>query len=226
MATWGQLGFSDRNSPLIEELTFFHDHTLIIIALITALVGYIISIIFTNKFSDKYYLADQNLEFLWTAVPVFTLISVGLPSLRLLYLLDEIQQPALTIKIIGHQWYWTYQFNDFVRKNDEINSYIIPTNELREGDFRLLETDNRLVLPNITHIRLIITAADVVHSWTVPSLGIKIDAFPGRLNQIHIFVNRVGLYYGQCSEICGINHSFIPISIEITQIKNFFNWQK
>ena len=222
MATWGNISLQDRNSPLIEQLNFFHDHTLLIILLITILVGYIIIMLFFNKFTNRFLLHGQTIEIIWTILPAIILLFIAFPSLRLLYLLDEIYKPRITLKSIGHQWYWSYEYSDF--KNIEFDSYIIPTNELDINNFRLLDVDNRIILPIDTQIRIIVTAADVLHSWTIPSLGVKVDATPGRLNQTNIFINRPGLFYGQCSEICGANHSFIPIVIERIKSNDFIKW--
>lgn len=222
MSTWGNLSLQDSNSPLMEQLNFFHDHTLIIIYLITVIVTYIIAIIFFNKFTNRFLLHGQFIEIIWTILPAIILLFIAFPSLHLLYLLDEINKPTITLKSIGHQWYWRYEYSDF--KNIEFDSYIIPTNDLNNEDFRLLEVDNRIILPINSQIRIIVSAADVLHSWTVPSLGVKIDATPGRLNQTNVFINRPGLFFGQCSEICGTNHSFIPIVIESIKSNNFINW--
>ena len=145
-----------------------------------------------------------------------------MPSLHLLYLIDEVNKPLLTLKTIGHQWYWSYEYSDF--NNVEFDSYIKPTNELENYEFRLLDVDNRVILPINTQIRVLITAADVLHSWAIPALGIKIDATPGRLNQGCFKIRRPGLLFGQCSEICGANHRFIPIVIERIPTQPFINW--
>jgi cytochrome c oxidase subunit 2 len=152
------------------------------------------------------------------------LLFIAFPSLRILYLLDEINNPSISIKTIGHQWYWSYEYSDFNRI--EFDSYIIPRNEIKIDGFRLLDVDNRVVLPINNQIRVLVTATDVLHSWTVPSLGVKIDANPGRLNQTNFYINRPGLYFGQCSEICGANHRFMPIVIERTPTNYFINWIK
>lgn len=220
MATWSNFNFQNRNSPLIEQIIFFHDHTLIILIIITILVSYITITLFFNKFINRFLLENQIIELIWTILPAITLIFIALPSLRLLYLLDEINNPLITIKSIGHQWYWSYEYSDF--NNIEFDSYIIQSNEL--NNFRLLDVDNRIILPIKNQIRILITATDVIHSWTIPSLGVKVDANPGRLNQASFFLNRPGIFFGQCSEICGANHSFIPIVIERISIKNFINW--
>nr|QRW36399.1 cytochrome c oxidase subunit 2 [Sanfilippodytes adelardi] len=222
MATWSNFNMQDSASPLMEQLTFFHDHTLMILTMITILVGYLMFSLFLNKYINRFLLEGQTIEVIWTILPAIILIFIALPSLRLLYLLDEISNPWLTLKSIGNQWYWSYEYSDF--KKLEFDSYMIPSNELELNNFRLLDVDNRVVLPLNTQIRILVTAMDVLHSWTIPSLGVKIDATPGRLNQTNFFMNRPGLFYGQCSEICGANHSFMPIVIESVPTNIFINW--
>lgn len=153
---------------------------------------------------------------------MFILIFIALPSLKILYITDETYFNKLSIKSIGHQWYWRYEYSDF--SNIEFDSFIIPTNQLSSKEFRLLDTDNRCILPYNFPIRILTTSTDVIHAWTIPSLGIKIDSTPGRLNQTLLFIHRPGIFFGQCSEICGINHRFIPIVIESTNLPNFKNW--
>nr|AMW67815.1 cytochrome c oxidase subunit II [Nallachius americanus] len=224
MATWANLSFQDSASPLMEQLLFFHDHALIILTLITLLVGYLMITLFFNNYINRNLLEGQAIEIIWTILPAITLIFIALPSLRLLYLMDEINNPSITIKTIGHQWYWSYEYSDFL--NVEFDSYMIPTNESNPSTFRLLDVDNRSVVPMEMQIRILVSAADVLHSWAVPSLGVKIDATPGRLNQTNFFINRPGLFLGQCSEICGANHSFMPIMIESVPTNLFINWIK
>nr|YP_009659079.1 cytochrome c oxidase subunit II [Triatoma migrans]QCQ69463.1 cytochrome c oxidase subunit II [Triatoma migrans] len=224
MATWSNLGTQDANSPLMEQLTFFHDHTLMILTMITILVAYMMSTIFFNKLINRNLLEGQTIELIWTILPAFTLIFIALPSLQILYLMDELNKPVITIKSIGHQWYWTYEYSDF--NNIEFDSYMKPLNSSEMSDFRLLDVDNRTILPMNTQIRILITSADVIHSWTIPSLGIKIDGTPGRLNQGSMFINRPGLMFGQCSEICGANHSFMPIVVESVSTNQFIHWLK
>lgn len=190
--------------------------------MITTLVGVNISLIFVYKVSDRFLLQNQTIEMIWTVAPVFILFIIAVPSLKVLYLIDDPFSPNLTIKAIGHQWYWSYEYSDF--PDIEFNSYILPSNELKIRERRLLETDNSLVVPVGSKVRVITTAADVIHSWTIPSIGVKADAVPGRLNQTIFSTTRSGLFYGQCSEICGANHRFIPIKIEVVPIKNFSNW--
>nr|APD28339.1 cytochrome c oxidase subunit II [Chaceon sp. BZ-2016] len=222
MATWSYLGFQDSASPLMEQLIFFHDHIMLVLVLIITFVGYMLSSVLLNSFINRYMLEHQTIELIWTAIPAVILIFIALPSLRLLYLLDEVNTPSMTLKTIGHQWYWSYEYSDFL--NVEFDSYMIPTNELDSSNFRLLDVDNRTILPMNTQTRIIISAADVIHSWTIPALGIKADAIPGRLNQVSFLITRPGLFYGQCSEICGANHSFMPIVIESISTNSFLNW--
>ena len=177
-----------------------------------------------NKYTNAKLYEGQIIELIWTIVPALILIFIALPSLRSLYLLDEVKSPTITIKTIGHQWYWSYEYSDF--SNVEFDSYIIPSPDLERKSFRLLEVDNRTVVPYNTQIRLLVSAADVLHSWTIPSLGIKVDAIPGRLNQLRIYCLRPGILYGQCSEICGANHRFIPIVLEVVNPKDFIRWIK
>nr|YP_010263722.1 cytochrome c oxidase subunit II [Oyamia seminigra]UIX54777.1 cytochrome c oxidase subunit II [Oyamia seminigra] len=222
MATWANLSFQDSASPLMEQLIFFHDHALLILIMITTLVSYLMTTLFFNNNINRYLLDGQTIEVIWTILPAITLIFIALPSLRLLYLLDEVSNPSITLKTIGHQWYWSYEYSDFMQI--EFDSYMTPYSEMTEGGFRLLDVDNRAVLPMNTQIRVLVTAADVLHSWTVPALGVKVDGTPGRLNQTSFLLNRPGVYYGQCSEICGANHSFMPIVIESVPTNIFTNW--
>nr|YP_010472553.1 cytochrome c oxidase subunit II [Erronea errones]YP_010713629.1 cytochrome c oxidase subunit II [Erronea onyx]YP_010713642.1 cytochrome c oxidase subunit II [Erronea caurica]UVG40738.1 cytochrome c oxidase subunit II [Erronea errones]WDA98761.1 cytochrome c oxidase subunit II [Erronea onyx]WDA98774.1 cytochrome c oxidase subunit II [Erronea caurica] len=222
MSLWGQLGFQDAASPLMEELIFFHDHAMMILVMIISLVGYAALSLMMNKYTCRSLVEGQEIETIWTIIPAIILIFLALPSLRLLYLLDEVGDCSLTVKSIGHQWYWSYEYSDFL--NIEFDSYMVPTNELEPGDFRLLEVDHRVVLPTQTDIRVLVTSADVIHSWTVPSLGVKADAIPGRLNQLSFFIKYPGVFYGQCSEICGANHSFMPIVVEAVPLENFMEW--
>nr|YP_010270189.1 cytochrome c oxidase subunit II [Potamometra berezowskii]UJY96967.1 cytochrome c oxidase subunit II [Potamometra berezowskii]UJY96980.1 cytochrome c oxidase subunit II [Potamometra berezowskii]UJY97032.1 cytochrome c oxidase subunit II [Potamometra berezowskii]UJY97045.1 cytochrome c oxidase subunit II [Potamometra berezowskii]UJY97071.1 cytochrome c oxidase subunit II [Potamometra berezowskii] len=224
MATWSQINFQDPNSPLMEQLVFFHDNTMIILIVITMAIAWMMMKMLFNKNINRFILENQMIEVIWTVIPAMILLLIALPSLRILYMMDEIKNPTVTIKAIGHQWYWSYEYSDF--KTTEFESYMKPSNEIMENEFRLLETDNRIVLPMNNQIRILVTATDVLHSWTIPCLGIKIDAIPGRLNQGSIFINRPGIMYGQCSEICGANHSFMPITVEAVTTKQFIEWLK
>nr|ARH54470.1 cytochrome c oxidase subunit 2 [Melasis buprestoides] len=216
------MNLQDSMSPLMEHLIYFYDHSMFILLMITILVSYIMMSIFFNKFSNRFLLENQTIELIWTMMPTITLIFIALPSLRLLYMLDEINNPIISIKTIGHQWYWSYELTDF--KNIEFDSYMLSENN--KPSFRLLEVDNQLYLPYKTQARLMVSATDVIHSWTIPSLSLKIDATPGRLNQISLYINRPGILFGQCSEICGMNHSFMPIMIQSVSPSNFIKWIK
>nr|UUG47474.1 cytochrome c oxidase subunit II [Ips hauseri]UUG47487.1 cytochrome c oxidase subunit II [Ips hauseri]UUG47500.1 cytochrome c oxidase subunit II [Ips hauseri] len=222
MATWKTLLLQDSASPVMEQLTFFHDHTLLILIIITILVGQMLISMLFNKFTHRFLLEGQLIEMIWTILPALILIIIALPSLRILYILDELYSPSITIKAIGHQWYWSYEYSDY--KKIEFDSYMIPQTEMKNFNFRLLDVDNRLIIPFNSQIRILTTSADVIHSWAIPSLGVKIDSTPGRLNQTNFFINRAGLFFGQCSEICGANHSFMPISIESISPKYFISW--
>nr|AMP43705.1 cytochrome c oxidase subunit II [Dialysis sp. KW-2016] len=222
MSTWSNLNMQNSNSPLMEQLTFFHDHTLLILIMITILISYLMIMLFFNIYINRFLLHGQIIEMIWTILPAIVLIFIAFPSLRLLYLMDEINIPMITLKSIGHQWYWSYEYSDFL--NLEFDSYMVPTMELNKEEFRLLDVDNRIILPMNSQIRILITAADVIHSWTIPSLGVKVDGSPGRLNQTNFIISRPGLFFGQCSEICGANHSFMPIVIESIPMNYFIKW--
>nr|YP_002587037.1 cytochrome c oxidase subunit II [Sousa chinensis]ACB06000.1 cytochrome c oxidase subunit II [Sousa chinensis]APD82476.1 cytochrome c oxidase subunit II [Stenella longirostris] len=217
-----QLGLQDAASPVMEELLQFHDHALMIVFLISSLVLYIITLMLTTKLTHTSTMDAQEVETIWTILPAVILIMIALPSLRILYMMDEINNPSLTVKTMGHQWYWSYEYTDYEDLN--FDSYMIPTSDLKPGELRLLEVDNRMVLPMQMTIRMLVSSEDVLHSWAVPSLGLKTDAIPGRLNQTTLMSTRPGLFYGQCSEICGSNHSFMPIVLELVPLENFEKW--
>lgn len=189
---------------------------------ITFIILTIIFLIIKNKLFNRFLLHGNIIELIWTIIPMLILIFIAIPSIKILYITEEILSNKLTIKRIGHQWYWSYEYSDF--QSIDFDSFILPTNQLHISEFRLLDVDNRCVLPYKYPIRLLTTSIDVIHSWAMPSLGIKVDSTPGRLNQTIFFINRPGLYFGQCSEICGTNHRFIPIVIESTNFDNFKNW--
>nr|UDF84430.1 cytochrome c oxidase subunit II [Phyllodiaptomus tunguidus]UDF84443.1 cytochrome c oxidase subunit II [Phyllodiaptomus tunguidus] len=228
MMTWGQFGLQDGNSPIMEELIFLHDFINLVLMFIISFVGYMMVSMMKNSFINKNLLEMQMVESIWTIIPAIILVQIALPSLLLLYMLDESIDSSLTLKAIGHQWYWSYEYSDFwfAEKNSfyEFDAYMIPSAELSPEMFRLLDTDNHTVLPFNTHVRVLISSADVLHAWTVPSLGVKADAVPGRINQVKFISQRPGIFYGQCSEICGANHSFMPIVLESISGEAFINW--
>nr|YP_740283.1 cytochrome c oxidase subunit II [Lacerta viridis viridis]CAJ45049.1 cytochrome oxidase subunit II [Lacerta viridis viridis] len=223
MAHPAQLGFQNAASPIMEELLHFHDHALMIV-FNQRLVLYIISLMLSTKLTHTNTMDAQEVEMIWTILPAIILIMIALPSLQILYLMDEVNNPHLTIKAIGHQWYWSYEYTDY--ENLLFDSYMVPTYDLLPGNFRLLEVDHRVVIPMESPIRILISAEDVLHSWAIPALGIKTDAVPGRLNQTTLITSHPGLFYGQCSEICGSNHSFMPIVVESAPLKHFEDWSK
>nr|YP_010134323.1 cytochrome c oxidase subunit II [Megabeleses liriodendrovorax]QWM93813.1 cytochrome c oxidase subunit II [Megabeleses liriodendrovorax] len=222
MTTWTMINFQDAASPIMEQLMFFHDHAMMVMIMIITSILYFMLNLLTNKFINKKLLNQQNLEIIWTIIPMFMLIFIAIPSIHLLYLTDEMNSPILTIKSIGHQWYWSYEYTDF--NNIEFDSYMIQKNNLTLNSFRLLDVDNNMIIPMNTKMRILVSSTDVIHSWAIPSLGKKIDAIPGRLNQISLMVKRPGLFFGQCSEICGANHSFMPIVIESISMNLFLGW--
>nr|YP_010982599.1 cytochrome c oxidase subunit II [Pseudodiaptomus hessei]WOH21597.1 cytochrome c oxidase subunit 2 [Pseudodiaptomus hessei] len=228
MATWAQFGLNDANSPIMEELVFLHDFVNMILLFIITFVFIIMVSMILNNYVNKNLLEMQLLESIWTLIPAIILVQIALPSLLLLYMLDESADTSLTIKTVGHQWYWSYEYSDFwslkMKSNCEFDAYMIPSDSAEDNMFRLLDVDNRTVVPLNMHIRMLITAADVLHSWALPSFGVKADAVPGRLNQVKFMAQRPGLFYGQCSEICGANHSFMPIVVEVVSPKSFINW--
>jgi heme/copper-type cytochrome/quinol oxidase subunit 2/uncharacterized membrane protein len=229
---WG-IYFQDSASPQMEGLVELHNNILFYLVVILFGVGWLLLIIvkkFTNTespISYKYLGHGTLIELIWTISPALVLILIAFPSFKLLYLMDEVIDPAMAILAEGHQWYWSYQYPDFLNSDDEFiefDSYLIPESDLEDGTLRMLEVDNRLILPEHTHIRIIITGADVIHSLACPALGLKCDAYPGRLNQTSVIISREGTFYGQCSEICGILHSSMPVVIESVSIEKFVSW--
>lgn len=218
MSTWGSLYFQNSCSYIIEYLIFFHDYTIIVILIIIIIVGYLLFNSCCGKLYNRGLFEGQELETVWTILPRIFLLFIAFPSLGLLYLMEEMEFPEITIKVIGHQWFWCYEYRDLIHKG--YDSYII-----KEEDslFRLLEVDNILLVPFNINVRIIVSRVDVIHSWALPSLGVKVDAIPGRLNQISIVFNRIGVFIGQCSEICGVNHRFIPIFIFVIPRLEFLN---
>ena len=218
-------GFQDAASPILEEFLNFHDYVILILIFILRVVGASIISMLINKLINTSLLEGQALEYFWTILPALILIQIAIPSLILLYMLDETIECSLTLKVVGHQWYWSYEYSNFWNNKFELlefDSYISPAN--LNTPPRLLEVDNRVILPYIINIRILLTAADVLHCWTVPSIGVKADAVPGRLNQIKFISYRPSIFYGQCSEICGANHRFMPIVLEFVKLNDFLNW--
>nr|YP_009476671.1 cytochrome c oxidase subunit 2 [Storeatula sp. CCMP1868]AVM81164.1 cytochrome c oxidase subunit 2 [Storeatula sp. CCMP1868] len=228
-----QVSFQDPGTPVMEGIIVLHHDLLFVLTIIGVSVSWILfrtAFLFhnkNNKFPSKIS-HGSTIEIIWTVTPSLILMILAIPSFALLYSMDEIIDPSVTLKVIGHQWFWSYEYSDYSNEDNENNimfdSYMIPNEDLTEGQLRLLEVDNPVVLPVKTHVRVLITAADVLHCWAIPSLGVKIDACPGRLNQISLFIKREGTFYGQCSEICGINHGFMPIMIDSVSIERYIKW--
>lgn len=215
MPIWSKIFFQNRNSPTIEHLIFFHDHRILLILSILALTLNLILFSSVSKNFNQFLLESHQTELFWTAIPALILMFIALPSLKTLYMIEENINTIITIKTIGLQWYWRYNYSNILNKTP-FSSSIIQSNKIRTEI-----TNKRLVIPNITPTRILISSKDVLHSWTIPSIGVKSDAIPGRINQILVFIKRPGVLIGQCSEICGAGHSFIPIFLESPSIKIF-----
>ena len=229
---WG-LFFQDNATPQMEGLEELHNNIMFYLFIILFAVSWImVSIIINykndkNKISNKYINHGTLVELIWTITPALILVLIAFPSFKLLYLMDEVIDPSLVIYGEGHQWYWSYQYPDFVNDDEEFveyDSYIIPESDLEIGKLRMLEVDTRVIIPQLTHTRFIVAGADVIHSYACPSLGIKCDAYPGRLNQGSVYLTREGTFFGQCSEICGILHSSMPISIQSVNLNKYLYW--
>ena len=231
-ATPWQLYFQDPATPIMEGIFNFHNDLMFFIVLLAIFVSFLLArcLYFFNEDTNKVssnVIHGTVLEIIWTITPALILMIIAVPSFSLLYSVDEIISPSISLKVVGHQWYWSYEYSDYINENldtIEFDSYLIPEADLEEGQLRLLEVDNRVVLPIDTHIRVIVTSTDVLHCWAIPSFGIKLDACPGRLNQTSLYIKRQGTYYGQCSEICGINHGFMPIVIEGVSLEQYHTW--
>jgi len=230
----GQTHFQDPATTTMEGLFKFNIHLLFLIISIVLFVAWLLIVILLNFKETKgnsfeKFNHSSPLEIVWTTIPAIILLSLAYPSFSLLYSLDEVSTPELALKISGHQWYWGYEVSDFnycsKNLNLKYNCYMLSDEYLEKKNkafFRGLETNKRVCLPTNTHLRLLVTAVDVLHSWTIPSFGVKIDACPGRLNQVNLFLKRFGMFFGQCSEICGVNHGFMPIATIVVPSHQFY----
>lgn len=223
-----QLGIQDPASPLQEGIINFHHDLMVVMIFVVVFVGVILGRALYHFDESKSKVAKPEvhgtvIEIVWTIIPALILMVIAVPSFTLLYAVDEVVDPSLTVKVVGHQWYWSYELSD-IGEGVEFDSYMIAEEDLAEGELRLLEVDNRLVIPAETHIRFIVTSADVLHCFAMPSFGIKLDACPGRLNEVSTFVKRPGVFYGQCSELCGVNHAFMPICVEVVKMADYLSW--
>ncbi len=223
------LGLQHAASPIKEQMEWFHNDLLM--PIITAITIFVLLLLLwvvirynrhANPTPSK-TTHNTLIEIIWTAVPILILIVIAIPSLKLLYYTERSpEQTEMTLKVIGHQWYWEYVYPD--HNGVTFSAYVKKNDELKPGEPRLLETDRRVVLPVDTNIKLQITAADVLHAWTVPAFGVKRDAVPGRLNETWVKVNRTGVFYGQCSELCGTDHAYMPIAVEVVSKDDFAAW--
>lgn len=231
------ISFQNPATPLMEGIIALHSDIWAIMLFVAVFVLYILcsalSRFDSTRVQSSYKVHhNSSLEIIWTLLPALLLCVIAIPSFTLLYSLDEIVDPSVTIKCIGRQWYWSYEYSDYaVDANSDLggsgiifDSYLLQDDLLEEGQLRLLEVDNRLVLPVNSHIRLLTSSADVIHSFAVPSLGIKLDAIPGRLNQTTFLIKREGCFYGQCSELCGASHALMPICVESVSVEEYINW--
>ena len=214
--TWNGLFFHSPTTSLLEIVITIHDYLIILLLSTLLLVLWNISFNFVRKKFNLEFFENHQIERIWTLAPFILLIFIIIPSLKSLYILDRCFFCGIRIRIIGHQWYWTYYFKELT--DIMFDSYIVSPNETR---LRLLEVDNRLLIPNFIPIRFIVSSRDVLHSWALPTFGVKIDAIPGRLNQFCLSTKRTGVFFGQCSEICGANHRFMPIVVESVSLKDF-----
>lgn len=227
-----QLYFQEAATPTMEGIVNLHNDIMAIITFIAIFTGWMLFRTVYLFSADKVKVASKQvhgttIELIWTIVPSLILVTIAIPSFALLYSMDEVIDPAITLKVIAHQWYWSYEYSDYNTSDEDsisFDSYMIQEDDLELGQLRLLEVDNRVILPVNTHIRVLITSTDVIHNWAIPSLGIKCDAYPGRLNQVNTFIKREGIFHGQCSELCGVNHGFMPIVVEAVSLKDYVSW--
>ncbi len=224
---WG-LGLQPGVTPVKEKLHFFHNALLLpIITVVVLFVLVLLLVVVARYRAAKNPVASRTshntlLEVVWTLVPVLVLVVIVIPSMKMLYFMDRTHNPEMTLKVTGYQWYWGYSYPD--HNVEEFSANMIPTADLQEGQPRLLATDNEVVLPVDTDIRILVTANDVIHSWAVPAFGVKTDAVPGRINETWARIEKEGVYYGQCSEICGINHAYMPIQVRVVSKEAFAEW--
>lgn len=220
-----QILFQEEATPIMIGIRDLHDNIMFYLIIILFFIGYFLIV---NIFQLGLTIKSRDLnhssiiEFIWTVIPSIILIIIAIPTFKLLYTMDEVLKPFITLKVQGNQWYWTYSILDTFGINIEFTSY--PKIDLKKGELNLLEVDNRILLPIYIPIRVLITGSDVMHAWAIPSLGIKIDAIPGRINHGLIYLLREGVFYGQCSELCGIGHAYMPIVIEGVKSYKYINW--
>lgn len=241
-----QINFQDPATPIAGRIIEIHHHVFFFLTVVLIFVSWMLYrvlysfwfVIPDNRSFSKNDLSrmallsrlkfshNTTIEIIWTTIPSLILVAIAIPSFGLLYAMDDVIDPEVTLKAIGHQWYWSYEYSDYHLDHGTISfdSYMVPESDLKLGQLRLLEVDNSVVLPMGVYVRINVTASDVLHCWAVPSLGIKIDAVPHRINSGIIFLQRLGVFYGQCSEICGVNHGFMPIVVKSVKVDSYLNW--
>lgn len=228
-----QFGFQDSATSIHEGIVTLHNTIIFYLIIIGFGVVWVVFSVILNfndhrtQIVNKYSNHGTLIELIWTVSPALILIIIAFPSFKLLYIMDEIISPSITIKVMGHQWYWSYEYSDFINEKGEkieYDSYMLPEDDLQYGKLRMLEVDNRLVVPVDTQIRFIMGSSDVIHNFAVPSLGLKVDSIPGRLNASSILIERQGTFFGMCSEICGAAHSIMPIVIEAVAPDQYIVW--
>ncbi len=222
-----QIGFQPAATEVMKNIEHLHDFVMIILSVVVLVVLFLLIYVclrfnarvhpVSNKFSH-----NVLIEIIWTVIPVIILVIMAIPSFRTLYHAEKIPTPDLTVKVVAYQWYWHYSYPD--NKDIEFDSYMIADDQLKPGDLRLLEVDNRLVVPYGKVVKFLITSGDVIHSFAVPSFGVKKDAVPGKINETWVKIDKPGVYYGQCSELCGVNHGFMPIVVEAVSEEEFEAW--
>lgn len=225
-----QLGFQPASSPVMHDMHWFHD--VLLMPIITVIALFVLALLlycmwkFNAKANPTPSRTSHNtlIEIVWTVVPIVILIIIAIPSFRLLYFVDRAADADMTIKAIGSQWYWTYEYPD--HGGFTFDATMVEEASLKEGQLRLLTTDTKVVVPVDTTVRVLVTANDVIHAWAMPAMGVKIDAVPGRFNETWFRAEREGTYYGQCSELCGIRHGFMPIQLEVVSQDRFAEWVK
>jgi len=222
-----QTGLQAAVTPTMERINSFHNMMVYIIVAISLFVLALLvfaMVRFRKSANPVPSRTTHNtlVEVVWTVVPIVILVTIAVPSFRLLYFADRAANPEMTVKATGHQWYWSYEYPD--HGEFSIDAIMVPDNKIKAGQVRLLSTDNAVVVPIDTDVRLLTTSADVIHSWAMPAFGVKLDAIPGRLNETWFRVTKPGKYYGQCSELCGVNHGFMPIEVHAVSKAEFTRW--
>jgi cytochrome c oxidase subunit 2 len=222
-----QMKFQEAATPVMEQIQSFQDLLFWVIVVITLFVLALLcycAVKFNEKANPTPSKTTHNtaLEVIWTVVPILILVVIAVPSFRLLYFMDRTDKPEMTLKVVSHQWYWSYHYPD--HGNVNFTSNMVPAEDLKPGQPRLLTVDNEVVLPVDTNVRVLATSEDVIHNWAVPAFGIKVDTVPGRTNETWVRITKEGTYYGQCSELCGINHGFMPIQVRAVSKAAFAQW--